>query len=235
MLIRKNNLKFSACVILIKTDENFSKQASFDLESRGYKTVCCTDFDEGLRQISQLNPVMVIVDYTNIKKKEINFCRKIRKKFLKVILLLVFNSATLDARIISLETGADDFLEKPYKSKQFLSLLSLYVKCLNPVNNDNQLNFGELKLDLTNHQLKIKGETINLTLKEFQLLKFFMINPDEILSKEKILENVWGYDFEGESNIIEVYIRYLRRKLEKEGQKQLLQTVRGLGYILRKS
>lgn len=235
MLIRKNNLKFSACVILIKTDENFSKQASFDLENRGYKTVFCDDFEEGLRQIAQLNPVMVIVDYSNFKKKEVNFCRKIRKKCLKIILLLVFNSATLDARITCLETGADDFLEKPYKSKQFLSLLSLYVKCLTPVNNNNQLNFGELKLDLTNHQLKIKDETINLTIKEFELLKFFMTNPDKILSKEKILENVWGYDFEGESNIIEVYVRYLRRKLDKEGQKQLLQTVRGLGYILRKS
>ncbi|MBD0265860.1 MAG: winged helix-turn-helix transcriptional regulator, partial [Tolypothrix sp. Co-bin9] len=97
------------------------------------------------------------------------------------------------------------------------------------------LSFGELILAIATRRDIHSGRAIDLTMKEFELLKFLMEHPREVLTREQILENVWGYDFLGESNVIEVYIRYLRLKIEDEGQKRLIQTVRGVGYVLRES
>ncbi|MFN7660934.1 MAG: winged helix-turn-helix domain-containing protein, partial [Dolichospermum sp.] len=98
-----------------------------------------------------------------------------------------------------------------------------------------QLRFGDLVLDIGTRRAIYNSKAIDLTMKEFELLKFLMEHPREVLSREQILENVWGYDFMGESNVIEVYVRYLRLKIEEEGQKRLIQTVRGVGYVLRES
>lgn len=98
-----------------------------------------------------------------------------------------------------------------------------------------QLRFGELILDLATRRAFRNDRTIELTMKEFELLKFLMEHPREVLTREQILENVWGYDFLGESNVIEVYVRYLRLKIEEEGERRLIQTVRGVGYVLREA
>ena len=97
------------------------------------------------------------------------------------------------------------------------------------------MHFGDLVLDLTTRQVLRQNRAIDLTMKEFELLRYLMSNPHTVLSREEIIENVWGYDSKGESNVIEVYIRYLRLKIEGEGQKRLIQTVRGVGYVLRES
>ncbi|MDE5116065.1 MAG: winged helix-turn-helix domain-containing protein, partial [Trichodesmium sp. St2_bin2_1] len=99
----------------------------------------------------------------------------------------------------------------------------------------DQLIFGNLILDFASRRVFSHGRSVELTMKEFELLKFLMEHPREVLSREQILENVWGYDFLGESNVIEVYIRYLRLKIEREGEKRLIQTVRGIGYVLRET
>ena len=98
-----------------------------------------------------------------------------------------------------------------------------------------QLRFGDLVLDLATRRALCHGRAIDLTMKEFELLKYLMEHPREVLTREQILENVWGYDFMGESNVIEVYVRYLRLKIEDEEQKRLIQTVRGVGYVLREA
>lgn len=98
-----------------------------------------------------------------------------------------------------------------------------------------QLRFRELVLDLITRRLFLNEKGIDLTMKEFELLKYLMSHPREVLTREQILENVWGYNFQGESNVIEVYIRYLRLKMETEGQKRLIHTVRGVGYVMRES
>ncbi|MEB3213754.1 MAG: response regulator transcription factor, partial [Leptolyngbyaceae bacterium] len=96
-----------------------------------------------------------------------------------------------------------------------------------------QLRFGDLVLDLNSRQAMLHNRVIDLTMKEFELLKYLMEHPREVMTREQILENVWGYEFMGESNVIEVYVRYLRLKIEDEGSKRLIQTVRGVGYVLR--
>ena len=140
---------------------------------------------------------------------------------------------TVAERTACLEAGADDYLLKPYNREKLLSLIHLYLKPT--INVTEQLRFGELVLDLTTHQVIRNGSEIDLTTKEFELLKYLMSNPNKVLSRGRIIENVWGNDYRGESNVIEVYIRYLRLKIEVEGKKRVIQTVRGVGYVLRES
>jgi OmpR family response regulator NblR len=231
MFTYQNNLDSNLCVLLVKTDEKFTQQASIDLRSAGYTTVVVNELTEGLRQLEKIKPAMIVLDYGVTKQKGAKFCRQVRNENPDLYILLVIDSANVDERIICLDVGADDYFKKPYKSKEFLQLLYFYLKPKPKI--ADQLHFGELVLELNNRCLVSKKGKIDLTTKEFELLKFFMSHPEEILTREQILENVWGYNFHGESNVIEVYIRYLRRKLEKEGHKRLLQTVRGLGYVLR--
>jgi OmpR family response regulator NblR len=139
----------------------------------------------------------------------------------------------VDDRVACLQAGADDYFLKPYRSDDFLKLVRLYLKTEAP--SHEQLRFGDLLLDLATRRASRNARLIDLTMKEFELLKFLMAHPREVLTREQILENVWGYDFVGESNVIEVYVRYLRLKVEDEGEKRLIQTVRGVGYVLREA
>jgi DNA-binding response OmpR family regulator len=140
---------------------------------------------------------------------------------------------TVDDRVACLESGADDYFLKPYRTETFLQMVRLYLEPEAGVT--EQVRFGDLVLDLTTRRALRGGRVIDLTMKEFELLKYLMTHPREVLTREQILENVWGYDFMGESNVIEVYIRYLRLKVEDEGEKRLIQTVRGVGYVLREA
>ncbi len=233
MLTEQEPGEWNPCVLLVKTDDQFTQQASIDLRSSGYTTVVISDLNQGLEQLPKIKPSMIVLDYATTKKRGEDFCRKVKYQNDQVSLLLVLDHATVDERVVCLDVGADDYVQKPYHSEQFLQLVHLYLKPKSKF--IEQLRFGELVLDLNSRRLVRNGLGIDLTMKEFELLKFFMSHPDEVLTREQILDNVWGYDFQGESNVIEVYIRYLRRKLETKGNKRILQTVRGLGYVLRDS
>ncbi|MEM8827966.1 MAG: response regulator transcription factor, partial [Cyanobacteria bacterium P01_G01_bin.19] len=132
-----------------------------------------------------------------------------------------------------LEAGADDYLLKPYQREKLLEQINLYLEI--EVDSTEQLRFGELILDLNTRQVIRKDRAIDLTMKEFELLKYLMSNPQQVMTREEIIENVWGYNYRGESNVIEVYIRYLRLKIESPDNRRLIQTVRGIGYVLRES
>ena len=148
------------------------------------------------------------------------------------MLLLMARDAVED-RAACLNAGADDYFLKPYRTEAFLQLIRLYLKP--EVGSTEQLRFGELILDLSTRRAMRNNRMIDLTMKEYELLKFLMSHPREVLTREQLLENVCGYDFMGESNVIEVYIRYLRQKIGKESEKRLIQTVRGVGYVLRET
>jgi OmpR family response regulator NblR len=163
----------------------------------------------------------------------LSLCKNIRSLGMRSPVLVLMARDTVDDRVACLEAGADDYFLKPYRSEDFLSLVRLYLKP--DLDTSEQLRFSDLVLDVATRRAVLNQKNIDLTMKEFELLKYMMEHPREVLTREQILENVWGYDFMGESNVIEVYIRYLRLKIEDEGQKRLIQTVRGVGYVLRES
>ena len=222
----------NTCVLVIETDEVLASQVSLDLQASGYEAIVVNDADRGIYEARDRHPALIVIDRMLAGESGLNLCDRLRKTGSKEPMLVLMAKDTVDDRIACLESGADDYFLKPYRSEEFLKLVRLYLQ--EPAATE-QLRFGDLAIDLATRRAIRHGRAIDLTMKEFELLKYLMEHPREVLTREQILENVWGYDFMGESNVIEVYIRYLRLKIEDEGQKRLIQTVRGVGYVLREA
>lgn len=227
------NSNSNPSVLLIEADEALAQQMSLDLQAAGYQPVIATTGTEGLQQSLDLQPALIVVDRSLGSESGLKVCQRLRERGVHAPMLLLMTRDTVEDRIACLEAGADDYCLKPYQTEAFLQLLQIYLQP--EASSTEQLRFGDLLLDLATRRAFRNGRTIDLTMKEFELLKYLMENPREVLTRDQILENVWGYDFMGESNVIEVYIRYLRLKIEQEGEKRLIQTVRGVGYVLRES
>ncbi|MBW4522994.1 MAG: response regulator transcription factor [Scytolyngbya sp. HA4215-MV1] len=221
------------CVLLVETDEVLAQHVVLDLQESGYDTAIATDIATGMRHVIDLQPALVVVDRMLAGESGLSFCNNLRNAGTRIPVLMMMARDTVEDRVACLEAGADDYFLKPYRTEDFLKLVRMYLQP--DVHSSEQLRFGDLVLDLATRRALRSGRAIELTMKEFELLKYLMEHPREVLTREQILENVWGYDFMGESNVIEVYIRYLRLKIEDEGEKRLIQTVRGVGYVLRES
>ncbi|MBF1991567.1 response regulator transcription factor NblR [Fischerella thermalis] len=226
-------LAHNPCVLVIESDESLANQIAFDLKESGYDSVVAHDGVNGLQQSRDRQPALVVIDRMLAGESGLSLCKNLRNTGVRSPVLVLMARDTVDDRVACLEAGADDYFLKPYRSEDFLNLIRLYLKP--DVDTTEQLRFADLVLDIATRRAIYNGRAIDLTMKEFELLKYLMEHPREVLTREQILENVWGYDFMGESNVIEVYIRYLRLKIEDEGQKRLIQTVRGVGYVLRES
>jgi len=221
------------CVLLVEADEALANHVSLDLKESGYAIVVAHDASSGLRQAIELQPALIVVDRLLTGESGLWFCNRLRTLGNRVPVLMLMARDTVDDRVACLEAGADDYFLKPYRTDDFLRLVRLYLQA--DCSTTEKLRFGDLALDLSTRRALRNGRAIDLTMKEFELLKYLMEHPRDVLTREQILENVWGYDFVGESNVIEVYIRYLRLKIEDEGEKRLIQTVRGVGYVLREA
>ncbi len=219
------------CILLVQVDEAYSQRANLDLAEAGYHPVVVLDVNLALAEVKSRQPAMVIVDRSSTQAAGLSFCRQLREAGNCAFVLMVVEQETVEERVACLEAGADDYLLKPYHAENLLRRVRFYLHPVETVT--EQLQFGELVLDLVTHRLFLADRGIDLTMKEFEFLKYLMSHPGEVLTREQILENVWGYDFRGESNVIEVYVRYLRLKIESEGHKRLIHTVRGVGYVLR--
>ncbi|MGG6293120.1 response regulator transcription factor NblR [Leptolyngbya sp. AN02str] len=227
------NLERSPRVLLIETDEVLAQHVSADLQDAGYETAIAFDAATGMQQAKDFQPELIVVDRMLAGESGLQLCTHLRATGIRNPVLLLMAKDAVEDRVACLEAGADDYFLKPYRPEDFLKLVRLYLQPDTATN--EQLRFADLMLDLATRRAFRGDRTIELTMKEFELLKYLMEHPREVLTREQILENVWGYDFMGESNVIEVYIRYLRLKIEDEGEKRLIQTVRGVGYVLREA
>lgn len=221
------------CILLVQTAQDFTERASLDLSKAGYHPVIVRNAKTALSEFKILQPAMVILDRQRSSKAGLKLCQDLRQLPGQVLILMLIAEESIEERIACLEAGADDYLLTTYQPQVLLQRVNFYLRPTPGLK--EQLHFGEMVLDLSTRRILIQNYEIELTMKEFELLKYLMSHPHEVLTREQILENVWGYDFQGASNVIEVYIRYLRLKLETEGQKRLIHTVRGVGYILRDS
>jgi OmpR family response regulator NblR len=231
--MKANSADSAPCVLLVETDEALANHISLDLKESGYETVLAPDAVAGLRQAAEFQPALIVVDRMLSGESGLWFCNRLRLIGNRAPVLMLMARDAVDDRVACLEAGADDYFLKPYRTEEFLRLVRLYLQP--DTQGSEKLRFGDLVLDLSTRRALRNGRAIDLTMKEFELLKYLMEHPREVLTREQILENVWGYDFVGESNVIEVYVRYLRLKIEDEGEKRLIQTVRGVGYVLREA
>ncbi len=220
----------TAPILIVENDQALAERISLDLTKAGYQTAMADSAKSGLEKAKKLQPSLITIDRA-LGESSLHLVKQLRESGSVATIILLMAHDTVADRVACLEAGADDYFLKPYYAPNFLHRIGLYLHSESTTG--EQLRFADLTLDLVTHRAFRGEQAIDLTIKEFELLRYLLSHPEIELSREQILENVWGYDFLGESNVIEVYVRYLRLKLEKDGGKRLIQTVRGVGYVLR--
>ncbi len=218
--------------ILVVEDEDRIRQfLQRGLSYEGYRVDVAEDGQTGLDIARDNPPDLVLLDVMLPGIDGIEVCRRLRAVGDVPILMLTAKEAIED-RVAGLDAGADDYLVKPFAFDELLARIRALLRRVQPSKPD-VYRFVDLELDTGTRQGKRAGRLFDLTAKEYELLELFMRNPRRVLTREIIYDRVWGYDFGGESNIIEVYVRYLRQKTEAGGLTRLIHTVRGIGYVLR--
>jgi two-component system response regulator MprA len=222
----------SARILVIEDDEGITRFLRRGLAYDGYTVDIAADGQMGLIAARDNPPDLVILDLMLPGIDGLEVCRRLRAGGDVPILILTARDGVND-RVLGLDMGADDYMVKPFDLDELLARIRALLRRLQPATQPKIMRFEDLSLDTGTRQASRGDRVISLTAKEYELLDLFMLHPRQVLTRDVIFDRVWGYDFGGESNIIEVYIRYLRQKLEEEGEPRLLHTVRGMGYVLR--
>jgi two-component system, OmpR family, response regulator MprA len=220
--------------ILVVDDDRAVREAlRRALTLAGYETHLAQDGEAALEQIVQAVPDAVVLDVGLPGIDGLEVCRRVRRTGSRVpILILTARDAVAD-RIDGLDVGADDYMVKPFDVGELQARLRALLRRAKPRENPDELSFAEVRLDPNRHGAHVGESFVELTRTEYQLLELLMLNPRRVLSHSLIYDRVWGYDFGPTSNALRVYIGYLRRKLEGAGARELIHTVRGVGYSLR--
>lgn len=219
-------------VLVIEDDERISQFLRRGLIFEGYRVDVARDGIEGLNLAREFPPDLVILDLMLPGIDGVEVCRRLRAGSDVPILMLTARDSVED-RVAGLDSGADDYLVKPFSFDELLARIRALFRRVQPSSLPEMLTFADLTLDTGTRRATRDERTIDFTAKEYELLELFMRHPRQVLKRDLIFDRVWGYDFGGESNIIEVYVRYLRQKTEEGGEVRLLHTVRGVGYVLR--
>lgn len=219
-------------ILVIEDEERIAEFIERGLLFEGYRVDVAHDGQTGLTIARETPPDMVIVDWMLPGLDGIQVCERLRSATQIPIIMLTAKGGVSD-RVQGLDSGADDYVVKPFAFEELLARIRALFRRSTPNTRPEVLTFGDLLLDTGTHRAQRGSRIIDLTAKEYELLELFMRHPRQVLTREVIFDRVWSYDFGGESNIIEVYIRYLRQKTESEGEPRFLHTVRGFGYVLR--
>ena len=226
-------------VLVIDDEENIIDLIKLGLKYEGFKVEAASDGEEGIATAQRTNPVFIILDWMLPDMDGLEVCRRLRTNPTTQdipILLLTAKDAIVN-RVEGLNTGADDYLTKPFSFEELVARIRAILRRLNNSNTAEKshiLQISDLQLDTATHEVTRAGRLIDLTVTEYNLLHLFMSHPGQVLDRQTILNQVWGYDFLGETNIIEVYVRYLREKIEDSpGSPRFIQTIRGVGYIMK--
>lgn len=218
-------------ILIVEDEEKITDFLRRGLVYEGYRVDVAHDGQSGLALARENPPDLVILDWMLPGMDGLEVCRRLRSGGPVPILLLTARDSVAD-RVLGLDAGADDYLIKPFDFDELLARIRALLRRAQP-QSPEILKFADLSLDTGTRQAFRGERAIDLTAKEYELLELFMRNPRQVLTRDVIFDRVWGYDFGGESNIIEVYVRYLRQKLETGNEPRLLHTVRGVGYVLR--
>lgn len=227
-------------ILVVDDDQAVRESLRRSLIFNGYTVVLATDGEEALESITNERPDLAILDVMMPKKDGLDVCRELRSHGDDLPILLLTARDSVEERVAGLDAGADDYLPKPFALEELLARTrSLFRRAARPAIQEGEshepLRFEDLTLNPETRDVYRGDRQISLTRTEFALLELLMSNPRKVLSRNTILEEVWGYDFPTSGNALEVYIGYLRRKTEANGESRLIHTVRGVGYALRET
>ncbi len=219
-------------ILLVEDEVPLARFIELELVAEGYRISVAHDGIAGLTLARESAPDLAILDWMLPGLSGLELCRRLRATGNKMPVILLTAKDEVSDRVAGLDAGADDYVVKPFSIEELLARIRAHLRRTNEPNS-NLLQFEDLSLNRNTREVFRGQRCIELTAKEFDLLEYLLNHPRQVLTRDQILEKVWGYDFMGDSNIIEVYIRYLRLKLEENSEKRLIHTIRGVGYTLR--
>jgi two-component system response regulator MprA len=218
--------------VLVVDDERTIREAvARALRMHGYDVALAADGDQALQTVAVLRPEVIVLDLMMPRVDGVEVCKRLRASGARVpVLMLTARDAVAD-RVAGLEAGADDYLVKPFALDELIARVRALLRRAGQAPRDEPLELADVRLHAG--QATRNARDLELTRTEYGLLELFLLNPRQVMTRDMIFERVWGYEFQPGSNAIEVYISYLRRKLESGGEPRLIHTVRGMGYVLR--
>lgn len=222
-------------ILIIEDEEKLARFVELELKYEGYEVEKAFDGRVGLDMVKAGPFDLVLLDIMLPGLNGIEVLRRIRQTSDVPVILLTARDAVVD-KVTGLDSGADDYITKPFAIEELLARIRAVFRkreSNNGGNSNHILEFGPLRLDINKREVHVNNTLVYLTKREFDLLHFLMENKNIVLSRETILERIWGYDFSGDTNAVDVYIRYLRAKLEEPFGLKIFHTVRGVGYVIK--
>jgi two-component system response regulator MprA len=222
-----------ATVLVVDDDQKLLKMLQRTLTYEGLQVVTATNGQEALAKVDATQPEIIILDWMMPKMSGLEVMQRLRAENNRTFILMLTARDSLENRVEGLESGADDYLVKPFAPSELVARVHALLRRVEALPSRQPVAFEGISLDPTTHEARRDDLLMELTPTEFELLHYFMLHPRQVLERAQILSYVWGYDFAGDDNVLEVYVGYLRRKLEAGGGPRLIHTVRGIGYALR--
>ena len=220
-------------ILVVDDDHKLLNMLRRTLSYEGFHVVTAADGHEALAQVRTHHPDVIVLDWLMPGMDGIQVTKRLRAEYDKTMIMMLTARDAIEDRVEGLESGADDYLVKPFAPAELLARIHALLRRPGVDSKAQPLAYANLSLDPLTRETRRGDRQFELTPTEFDLLQYLLRHPRQVLHRGQILEEVWGYDFGGEDNVLEVYVGYLRRKTEADGEPRLIQTVRGVGYVLR--
>lgn len=220
-------------ILIVDDDQKLLKMLQRTLAYEGETAFTASNGQEALNLVREHQPDLIILDWMMPKMDGLAVIRALRAANDRTLVLMLTARDAIENRVEGLESGADDYLVKPFAPAELVARVHALLRRIEPKAETQRVSYAGVTLDSSTREVRCGEVTLSLTPTEFDLLYLFLRHPRQVLERGQILNDVWGYDFGGDDNVLEVYISYLRKKLEAGGRSRLIQTVRGVGYVLR--
>lgn len=220
-------------ILLVEDEVKLARFVELELKYEGYEVTVCHDGREGMTIIEEGEFDMILLDLMLPGLTGIEICRRVRKTSNVPIIMLTAKAEVID-KVAGLDSGADDYLTKPFAIEELFARMRVAFKhCEDRTSQKALLQVQDMEIDIEKRLVTVAGETVELTKKEYELLLFLVKNKNIVLTREQILNEVWGYSYIGETNVVDVYVRYLRAKIDETFRKKFIHTIRGVGYYVK--
>lgn len=220
-------------VLVVDDDVKLLKMLQRTLKYENLNVLTAGNGVQALAVLEKNHPDLLIVDWLMPEMDGLTLIQRLRDAQEKTMILMLTARDAIENRVAGLESGADDYLVKPFAPSELVARVHALLRRSESIEDTKAVSFADVNLDPLTHQARRGGVELPLTVTEFNLLHLFLLHPHQVLERSQILNHVWGYDFNGDDNVIEVYIGYLRKKMEENNLPRLIHTVRGVGYVLR--
>jgi two-component system, OmpR family, alkaline phosphatase synthesis response regulator PhoP len=220
-------------ILVVDDEEHIQELIKFNLEKNSYKVITADNGKDAFEIAKEQQPDLVLLDLMLPGMDGLEVCKAIRREnsiASMPIIMITARGEELD-KILGLELGADDYITKPFSVRELLARVKAILRRTSVKYEENNYKFGEITIDFQKHEIKREGEKIELTLKEFELLEILIKNKGRVMTRDFLLDKIWGYEYLGETRTVDVHVRHLRQKIERDDKNPIyIQTIRGIGY-----